>query len=74
MDKTFCPIDALDIKFFNLEQQEKLAEYYCDLINCSVKSGTFPEYENFACVRSILEKDSDPVISTPTGSYIIHRF
>ena len=35
INKTFCRNDAFDLKTFDSEQLEKLAEYYCDLVNCS---------------------------------------
>ena len=33
-NKTFCPSEASDLKYFDPEQMENLAEYYCDLVNC----------------------------------------
>ena len=39
MNKTFCRNDAFDIKTFDSEQLEKLAEYCCDLVKWSFKSG-----------------------------------
>ena len=45
MNKTFCRNDAFDIKTFDSEQLEKIAEYFCDLNICSFKSGVFPECE-----------------------------
>ena len=39
MNKNFYRNDALDIKTFDLEQLEEIAEYFCDLVNCSLKSG-----------------------------------
>ena len=64
MNKTFCRNDAFDIKTFDSEQLEKIAEYFCDLVNCSFKSGVFPECEKLAFVRPMLKKDSDPDILT----------
>ena len=50
MNKIVCRNDVVDIKSFDSEQLEKLAEYYCDLVNCSFQSGTFPECEkNWFC-------------------------
>ena len=43
MNKTFCRNDAFDTKTFASEPLEKLAEYYCDLVKCSFKFGTFGE-------------------------------
>ena len=60
MNKTFCRNDAFDIKTFNSDQLEKIAEYYCDLVNYSFKSGIFPECENNTFVRPIIKIDSDP--------------
>ena len=45
MNKILCRNDALDIKTFDSEQLKNIAEYYCDLVNCLFKSGTFPECE-----------------------------
>ena len=60
MNETFCRNDAFDIKTFDSEQLEKIAEYFCDLVNCSFKSGVFPECEKIAFVRPMLKKESDP--------------
>ena len=48
MSETFCRNDAFDIKTFDSEQLETLAEHYCGLVNCSFKSGIFPECEKSA--------------------------
>ena len=59
MNEIFCRNDAFDIKTFVSEQLEKKAEYYCDLVYCSFKSGIFPECENIAFLSPMLKKDSD---------------
>ena len=63
-NKTVSRNDAFDMKTFDSEQLEKLAEYYCDLVNCSFKFGIFPECEKIAFVRPMFKKDSDPDILT----------
>ena len=42
-NKTFCQNDAFDIKTFDSEKLEKLAEYYCNPVGCYFKSGVFHE-------------------------------
>ena len=45
MKKNFCQNDAFDIKTFDSEQIDKIAVDFCDLFNCSLISGVFPECE-----------------------------
>ena len=45
MNKTFCRNDTFDMKTFDSEQFEKLAECYCDLFTCSFESEIFPRCE-----------------------------
>ena len=56
MNKTFCRNDAFDLKTFDSEPIDKLAEYNYDLVNCSFKSGIFPECEKIAFHRPKLKK------------------
>ena len=59
MNKTFCRNNAFDIKTSDSEQLEKIAEYCCDLVKCSFKSGIFPECEKLTFVRPMLKKYTD---------------
>ena len=59
MNQTFYRNDSFEMKTFDSEQVEKLSEYYCDLVNCSFKSGIFPECKKIAFVPSMLKKNSD---------------
>ena len=61
IDKIFCRNDANYIKSFVPEQIVKLAEYYCNLVNC-FNFGTFPECVKVSFVRPIVKKYSDPDI------------
>ena len=45
MNENFCRNDAFDIKTIDSEKLEKIAEYYCDIVYCSFKSGIYPECE-----------------------------
>ena len=45
INKTFCPIDLFDIRTFKPESLQKLAPFYCDLVNCFFMTGTFTECE-----------------------------
>ena len=56
MYKTLCRNDAFDIKTSDLEQFEKIAEYYRDLVKCYFKSGIFPECEKIVFIRPMLKK------------------
>ena len=56
MNKTFCRNDAYDIKTFDSEHLEKIAEYFCDIVNCSFKSGIFPECEKNCFCQANAEK------------------
>ena len=58
MKKTFCRNDALDTKTYVSEQTEKVAEYYCDFVNCSFKSGVFSECEKIGFVGPIVKKST----------------
>ena len=62
MNKTFCRSDEFDIKTFDSEHLEKLTEYYCNLVNCSFKSGIFSECEKTAFVWPMPKKYSGPDI------------
>ena len=42
---------AFDIKTFDPEQLEKIVDYYCDVVNCSYRTGTSPE-----CVKNVFMK------------------
>ena len=54
-----CRNDAIDIKTFDSEHLQKLAEYYRNLFNCSFKSGNLPECEKVAFVRTSLKQVSE---------------
>ena len=56
MNKTFSRNEAFDIKAFDSEQLEKLAEYYFDLVSCSFKSKFFPEWEKTVYAGPMLKK------------------
>ena len=55
LNKNFCQNDAFDIKTFDSEKLEKLAEKCCDPVNCSFKSEIFPECEKNASVIQIFQ-------------------
>ena len=59
MIKTFCLNDAFDIKTFDSGIKKKIAEYFCDFVNCFFESGVFPKCEKIAFVRPMLKKESD---------------
>ena len=59
MNKTYCFNDTFDISLFEPEQIQKLALYFCEIINNSFGSGIFPECEKMAYVRPMIKKDSD---------------
>ena len=54
--KTICQNDAFDIKIFVSDQLEKLTDYYCNIVHCSLKSQLFSEFEKIAFVRPMLKK------------------
>ena len=60
INKTFCRNDAFDIKTFDSEHLEKLAEYYCYFFTYSFKCRSFVECEKIAFDRPRLRKYGDP--------------
>ena len=68
MNEFFCRNDSFGIKTFDSEHLEKIAEYCCDLVIRSFKSGTFSECEKIAFVRPI------HTINNHIGPHTIHIF
>ena len=60
-NKTFCDNDPFDLKLFEFDEIcEPLAQYFCEIVNHSFDSGSFPVSEKFAVVRPLIKGKNDP--------------
>ena len=59
--KTFCDNDPFDMRLFDFDEIcEPLAQYFCEIVNNSFDSGSFPASEKFAVVRPLIKGKNDP--------------